>query len=233
MALSDKWTLSQLRTAVRRELLDSGASPFWTDTEINAYLNDWQDYLVQELEPVWGSATTTLSTHTATLTAVATDMLRVDAMYWNNRRLIERSQMELEVLQRDWRESNSSTPSVSFTDTEVVQVWPPPSTAGTVVFEYPRMVALTTDTTTMELPAWTKYSAKNYVGMRAYGRAGPNQDLNKAFKYKARFLRQCATYKTIKANYLPDRAPRLRPGGSYEGDILTGGKHSTLYKTWL
>src|SRR6478609_9595200 len=79
-----KPTRVALLGACRRTLLDP-SSRWWTDTELNDYLNDWQIELQNEFEMVWGTATVTTSTATLTLTDIATDMHRLDAIYWNGR----------------------------------------------------------------------------------------------------------------------------------------------------
>lgn len=220
MALSDRWTRATLRTVVRRELLDPSGRWF-SDAELNGYLDAWQSRLQDELEFCWGTATVTTSLSTLTLTDVATDILRPEAIYWNNRRLVSRTKEELDILDRNWRQYNASTPYVAYQDDlATVSFWPEPSVAGTVVFEYPKTLALATDTSPMSVPAWTRYSAAPYCTFRAYLRFGPNQDANRSGRAKAKFYRQLAKYKSWRAAFFPDKYLSLRPGGAYEKDIL-------------
>jgi hypothetical protein len=194
---------------------------WWTDAEINGYIGHWQDRLQDELEFVWGTATVTSSLATLTLTDVASDILRLDGIWWNNKHLSARSKEELDILDRNWRNANTATPYVSYQDDDTtVSFWPPPSSAGTLIFEYPKDLSFATSTSTMGLPAWSRYSCLNYCAMRAYGRFGPNQDASRAARYKAKFVRQLRRYVTLKANYWPDKYLVLRPAGRYEKEIL-------------
>lgn len=223
MPLSTKWTRFQIRDAVRRELLDPNAR-WWSNVEIDSYIAAWQDVVQDSLECVWGSATATVGSNTSTLTVtnVASDILRLDAVYWNNVRLVGRNRDELDRLVREWRNSSLGTPLVVYQhDPRTVSFWPGPDVVGTAVFEYPKRLDFTDDNSAMTLPAWARYSAVNYCCWRAYLRHGPNHDLNRAARRKAKFLRQLARYKSIKASFLPDHCPALRPGGAYEADILT------------
>jgi len=194
---------------------------WWGDGELNSAIGHWQDRLQDELEFVWGSATYTTSSATITLTNVATDILRLDGIWWNNKRLSPKSKEELDVLDRNWRNANAATPYVTYQDNDTtVSFWPPPSTAGTAIFEYPKLLTFASSTSTMELPAWARYSCINYCAMRAYGRFSPNQDLDRSARYKAKFARQLRRYVTLKANYWPDKYLVLRPAERYEKEIL-------------
>ena len=195
---------------------------WWSDTELNSALDCWQARLQDELEFVWGTATVTTSTATLTLASdVASDILRPEAIYWNNKRLTGRTKEELDILDRNWRNYNPSTPYVVYQDDlATVSFWPSPATAGTVIFEYPKVLTFSTDTSTMQVPAWTRYSALPYCAFRAYGRFGPNQNPVAAARNKARFYRQMAKFKSWRAAFFPDKYLTLRPGGQYEKDIL-------------
>jgi hypothetical protein len=218
---------------------------WWTDAELNEYAGAWQDFLQEKFEFVYNTATIQTALATVTLTDVAVDILRLDAIYWNDFRLVGRDKEELEVDQRDWRASSAGNPMVTYQDdTYSVSFWPPPSIVGTAVFEYPATLTFIDDVTPSPLPAWTKYSSIEYCVARAYLRAGPNQDIQKFQRRKTRFMRQLQRYVTIRNQYFPDRAPTLRPsissggmfqsdGGRYEGDILNIGKNTTLFQTWF
>jgi hypothetical protein len=221
--LSDKPTRATLLAASRRRLLDPNGR-WWTDTELNDYIGDWQTEVQDELELVWGTATITTSTATLTLTAVATDILRLDAIYWNNKRLVGRTIEDLDDLKRNWRSVGTAVPRVTYqNDASSVSFWPPPGAAGTAVFEYPKALSFAAGTSTLSLPAWTRYTAADYVAYRAYLRAGPNQDINRALKRKARFQRKLRRLRSVQAAFFAERSPHLRPGAKYEGDILNPG----------
>lgn len=220
MALTDKWSRAKLRAVVRRELLDPQLK-WWSDAELDRYVAEWQNVLQEEVEFVWGSATETTSLATVTLTDIATDILRLDAVYWNDRRMVGRSKEELDMLNRNWRNSDTGTPYVCYQDNDkTLSLWPPPDVAGTLVVEYPKVLSFAVDTSTMQVPAWTRYSVKNYALWRAYSRFGPNQDQNIAARRRAKFEKQLRKFKTMRANFFPCKYISLRPGGEYEKDIL-------------
>lgn len=220
MALADRWSRAKLRAVIRRELLDP-QEKWWTDSELDRYISEWQNKLQEDLEFVWATATATTSLSTLTLTAVATDILRLDAVYWNGRRMAGRSKEELDMLSRNWRNAADGVPYVVYQDdAATMSFWPPPEVAGTLVVEYPKVLAFTVDTSTMQIPAWTKYSAKNYCLYRAYSRFGPNQDQDIAMRRRKKFERQVKKFRTMLANIFPQKYLSLRPGGEYEKDIL-------------
>jgi hypothetical protein len=201
------------------------------DEELNEYIQAWQDYLQDKYEFAWGTATVTTSLATNTLTAIATDIHRLDAIYWNNARIVGKTKQDLDVLLREWRESSAATPYVAYQNSEtVLNLWPPPSIAGTLVLEYPRQLTFSDDNTSIGVPPWTKYSAINYCLYRAYLRFGANQNIDIAMRRKANFLRQCQRFKTIYDNYLPYRYPSIRMAGAYEKQLLepTGPLEVTL-----
>lgn len=250
MALSDKWTLSQLRAMSRNELMDAN-NRWWTDTEINDLVDEWQDRLQEWFEFVWGSASFVVSsigtsistlgqavpagTASITLSNIATNFLRPDAFYWisnvpnpvntNGVRLSARTKQDLDILQRDWRNTIPlDPPLVVYQDSpEEIVLWPAPATQGTLICEYPVRLCFDNDTSVMAIPAWTKYSCQNYVGYRAMLRTGPNQDIQRAMKYKALFQRQIMRYRRIWDAYFPYHYPSLRPSqpsDHYTIDIL-------------
>jgi hypothetical protein len=213
MALSDKWTRAQLRAVVRRELLDPNGR-WWGDTELNSYLDDWQSAVQDELEMVWGTATATLvaGTATATITAIATDILRVDRVYFNGTLLTPTTVGQLDDEDWGWRSEGSGTPRVVYFERpDILSVHPKPDTDGLLYFEYPKALTFATDTATSQLPPWVRYSAANYCAYRAYLRSGPNHDLQRALRRKAKLARQIARYRTLKVNILPERFPKLTP----------------------
>lgn len=255
MALSDKWTLSQLRTLSQNELMDPNAK-WWAAAELNDLVDEWQDRLQEWFEFVWGSATSTFTamgtttntlgqvvpagTASLALSAMASDMLRPDAFYWisgvdntNGVRLSARTKQDLDILIRDWRNTIPlDPPLVVYQDSpEQIVLWPANAVAGTLVAEYPRTLAFGTDTSTMQIPAWTKYSCQSYVAYRALLRTGPNQDIQRAMKYKALFQRQIKRYRRIWDAYLPYHYPSLRPSqpsDHYTIDILNPPKQTVI-----
>ena len=100
MAFTDRWTLLQLRTSARRVLADP-AGRFWSDAELNNYIDEWQSNLQDQFEFAWNTATITTSLSTHTITNIATDIMRLDAVYWNEWRLNGRTKQNLDDIVRE------------------------------------------------------------------------------------------------------------------------------------
>lgn len=233
MALSTKLTQAQIVANIRREILDPNAV-FVADSELNNYVEDWQDEVQNELELVWTTQTfTNTSLTTLTLTDVGTDIQRVDAVYWQGtRRLIEKSKEQLEqYVGRQWREAGTTTqPSVYYMDNvDSVSFWPPVGTGTTeyvVVFEYPQVLTFAASTSTHVLPAWTKYTATTYGAMRVFQHRGPLFNSEKYKRYKILWESQLQRLGVLKQRYFPKRAWSTIPGKTnYEVDMfnLPGG----------
>jgi hypothetical protein len=221
MSFADKWSRETIRTAVRRELLDP-QERWWSDDELNQYIEDWQITLQDECEFVWGSSTLVTSSATHSLSDFNPSILRLDRIYWNNARLAPRFKAALSETDLEWRATSASTPYVVWQpDSERFIVWPTPSTSGTLLLEYPIEVTFANnDAGVMQVPAWTRYSAINYCCYRAHLRFGPNQDTNRALRRKAKFLKQLDSYKSHLKQYFPDRYLTLKPASKYEARIL-------------
>lgn len=251
MALSDLWTAAQFESAIRRMLMDPTGtlSWSWTSAELQYYIQDFQTILQDRFEFVWGSATTAFGSNTNTfgpyefpLTNIADNMLRPGNMWWATAngtgtptwvRLVGRTKEEMEVMERDWREVAIGVPEVAYmSDINTVGIWPPPAINGTMISEYPVTLLFSNTGAAMQLPAWTKYGFLDYACWRALERPGPNQNLTKSGRRRKRLEEKLKRYRTIWENYLPDKAPSFRFGGTYEGDILNIGRHNTLFQTW-
>lgn len=222
MAFTDRWTLLQLRTSARRVLADP-AGRFWSDAELNNYIDEWQSNLQDQFEFAWNTATITTSLSTHTITNIATDIMRLDAVYWNEWRLNGRTKQNLDDIVREWRAAlaGSSQPRAVYqNDHRSFGLWPPVSTSGTLILEYPRELSLVHDTDVMDIPAWTRYNCKDYVAYKAYLREGPANSPTKAMRYKQRWEAGVKRIRTIWDNYFPGKALRLKPASSYEYDII-------------
>lgn len=246
MALYDQWNLTTLLARCRTELLDPSGK-WWSDSELEGYIDECQVELQSHFEFVWGSATITTALSTLTLSNVATNILRLDAIYytpgtWTNsigtytdtsiRRLSPRSLIDLDTIQRDWRAISTSTgihPEVAYqNDPFQVSFWPPPPIAGTYVFEYPILLNTMsgTLTATMQIPAWTRYAFMPFVCYKALKRFGPNQDIPKALRRKAQYDRMHKKFRRFYDNYFPEKAEMLRPGRRWAADILIPRQHN-------
>ena len=192
---------------------------WWTDAELNSYLDHWQDQVQDSLEFSWGTATTTVgsNTSTVTFTVVATDILRPGFVFWDNKQLSPVTTQELNIIKREWRLGTSARPGAFYVNNlnELV-LWPTPGSPGVLRMEYPLSMTFASDTSTSELPPWTRYSAVDYCAFRAYLRNGPNQDLNKAYVYKGQFNLKMLEYEDWKRQYMPQRYGQIRPATDFE-----------------
>lgn len=231
MAISDLWSLATIRAACQRELLDPSAR-FWSTDELDLYINDWQTELQDKFEFVWGSSTHTLvGTSTIVLGTIVPTMARLDAVYCNGRRMAGRSIQDLEELSRNWKSLDNVDPEplVAYqNDSRDVVLWPPVTGTATVVLEYPVVTTFTSTAATMEIPAWTKYSAINYVAMRALLRDGPSNSPIKALRYRKLWEADLKRFRLIWDSYLPIRATRLTPATTYEERIISPSRRPEL-----
>src|SRR6266481_899604 len=153
MALSDKWTRSQLRQLTRNELADPNARWF-PDTELNQYLDEWQIRLQDWFEFVWASNTALVTaigtitnsngliipagTASILLSTFISDALRCDAFYWVSStntgtdtfgvRLAGRVKQDLDILIRDWRWVLPADPPLVIYQDDIndIVLWPAP-----------------------------------------------------------------------------------------------------------
>lgn len=237
MALSDQWSNNQIRAVVQRELLDPKGQ-WWPNTELDQYINDWQDILQTQYEFVWSTATITFTDTTTTfnISAFAPDAMRLDGVWYcagtntasatdtSTGRLSPRSPADLDSMYRNWRGTQAASgipPSIVYqNNAQTVSFWPPPNGTGTVYFEYPTTCTFSAGTSTMLIPAWTRYSAVSYCLYRAYARFGPNQDLNKAKRRRMQWEKQMRWIRKTYDAYFPDKAEMLRPGRKWAGQVL-------------
>lgn len=220
MASYTKLTRQELRELCERELMDT-SNLWWTDAELNNYLDDWQKRVQREHLLIWGSSTQTATgTSTFTLSDFASDIMRPGRLVWNGITLIPKTEQELQALDPLWRLRNVTTsPTVVFQENlDTITVWPPVSgsATSTVSLEYPKEPSFAGDATPMILPAYVKPSAKNYVGFRSFLRRGPNFNNQKAGLYKDKFYSDLELYGIIKRRSFPAHFYTLKPGGSYE-----------------
>lgn len=119
------WQREDFKAVIRRETMDTNTRWF-TDGDLNFYLDQWVQELQQEFEFVWGISTLTIGTvsstatytHTSGTTTTTTSsppilligtstftpgMLRNEAVYYNGFRLAGRLLQDLEVGDPVWR----------------------------------------------------------------------------------------------------------------------------------
>lgn len=212
MALSDKWTLGDYKTLVRYELMDSSAR-WWSDAEITTYIQDW----VNDVQDRWGltkgTATVVTSSATHTISALATDVWRLERVWFNQKPIMPRVEGDLDVLYKEWRNAGSGTEpqNVFMQGAGTMVLWPPLSTTGTLEIEYTKSLSVGTNTTTVDLPGWVRYSVRPLVGFRAYLRAGPNNNVRKAARYKAQYEKVMRRLGGVWAGFMPQRYIQLQP----------------------
>lgn len=233
MALSDHKTLAAMRAEVRRELLDvnvigTTTGRWWTDVELDAYLDDAQDAVQERYELVWGTATATVTagtgTATITMTDIASDMLRPGALFWNGVRLPFTTEWSLDAARPDWRaDSAANTPALAYhTRLDAFGLWPALATsasAGTLVALYPVEPTWTAGTATHIVPAYCRPALVSYAAWRAYLRNGPNQDRLKAERYKRLWEAQLTGIGRTRAAYWPAALKQLRPSTCREREL--------------
>lgn len=239
MAVYTHKTLATMRAEVRRELLDvnvigTATGRWWTDAELNGYLDDAQDSIQQRYELVWGTATATITagtgTATVTLSDVASDMLRAGVLFWNGARLPFTTEWAMDAAKPDWRaDSAANTPALAYhTRLGAIGLWPALATtasAGTLVALYPVEPTWTTDTATHVVPSYCRPAMVSYAAWRAYLRNGPNQDRNKAERYRQLWEAQLRGIGSTRAAYWPAASKQLRPATQRELELIDPAKY--------
>lgn len=201
--------------------MDTGTR-WWTDGELNNYINHCHDRVQAECGLVWGTATATLTgTTTVTLTDIgAGSVYRIDKVYWENRLVLPVTEETLDSFDPAWRGFGTTThPSVWYNKSiDHVIFWPNITSThtSTVVFEYVKQLTLGTDTSTTEFPGWARYIFRPYCAFRAYSRNGENHDPHRAQRYKELFKNGIGEIKQKVRQYFPKRSLSLRPATDYE-----------------
>lgn len=236
-----QWQRTDFKGVIRREVMDTNTRWF-SENELNQYLDNWLQDLSEEFEFVYAINTLTIGSITTGSLIINTStfnpgMLRHEAVYYNGFRLAGRLLQDLEVGDPTWRSdlgigtsagtNTFDTPrlAVMYPDSQNILIWPvPPGPHGTFsnifVFEYPALLSFATDTSTCGLPAWCQWSAKPYVCSRLYMRPGPVNDPKRAQRYAAQYARAKMRVRRIWDSFMPERYRRLIPGQHYEWEIL-------------
>ena len=71
------WDRGHAKVVIRRELMDPTAR-WWADSELEFWIDQWQNELQQDYELVWGTATITTALNTITLGTIVPPMSRLD-----------------------------------------------------------------------------------------------------------------------------------------------------------
>jgi len=228
MSAYQQWSQGYAKQVIRRELMDSFSPPrWWSDNELNIYLDNWQQDLQQEFELTWATSTITTALNTISVSAITPTPDRIDAIYYigteggRGYRLSGRLLQDLEVGNVEWRNATPDTPRevIQYDSTQLI-IWPPLQNLGTFIFEYPKQLTLSGDASLLQVPIWAQWSCKPYVCMKAFMRTGPTNDLKKALRYKAQYEKEKQRIRLLWDNWLPERYRKLKPAGHYEWDIL-------------
>ena len=196
---------------------------WWDDSELNDYIEAWQNKVNDELAFTWGTASYVTSSATCTLTDIASDILRPNLVYWNASLLSPLTTEELSIINREWRNTTSGgTPAIVYREVEgEIGLWPPPDGTGTLELEYPVKMSFATDTDTSELPPWTRYSCVDYCAYRAFARNGPNMDMNRALLYKKAFREDVWKYTKVKRRFFPRNYTGFVAGDAFEKRLVS------------
>jgi hypothetical protein len=167
--------------------------------------------------------------NTVVLSNVIPDMLRLDAVYFtlggtstSTYRIPPRSVEDLDTLKRGWRTDDVGVQPIALYQESVdtVGFWPNISNTGTFVFEYPQVVTLSTDTSTLAVPAWTKYDVVPFCMYKALTRFGPNQNVARANLYLREHVENLEMFKDMWNRYFPKSSSTLRPVRKWGSQIL-------------
>lgn len=211
MASYTKLNLSELRTLVRYKLADP-TGRWWPDSQLDAYINDWQDTLNTEFECTWAIATATLTSQFTASTAISTNIQRIHSIRRtsDSRELPKLSVYRLNEIDRSFRWIAGNTPGCWYEEEGKIGIFPSPLTTAVVTVEYVSTPEMSTSTSSMVIPAYMKYSVVPYVCSRAYGALGPNFDHNKVLRYKARFKWWVDRFRSVRSRWFASRPMSLK-----------------------
>jgi hypothetical protein len=216
MASYSKPTLLELLTKCRTQLADPSGR-WWTDEQLIGYIQDWQDELNNHFE--WVHTTYTLTATGSSVTLPSGE--RVVYVRQEGVHLPITDEGVLREVDPSWREKTSEYASayVQYTPLELV---PYPSLTAKRVWEIEQVTlpTLTTLTSTITVPAWVKWSCVPYVCMRAYTIVGPNHDLQKVARYKAKMKKWEQIFASVANKMWGTRYPRLKMGGYWERRLV-------------
>lgn len=200
---------------------------WWPDTELNQYLDDWVDDINYQFQLISTSTTLTIGSATSTITKPST-MLRIDKAYWNGVQLLPTTVLGMDSQHPGW-EAETAQPGakpwqlVNRSKT-ISTLYPIPGIAGTVVLTGPTDLSMISDSTVCPLPPWMYFSARQFCAYMCYMRAGPNQDVRKSSRYRAKYELTKKFYRKVLDARFASYGPRLKPAGTYEGAIITGSR---------
>jgi hypothetical protein len=198
---------------------------WWTDDELNQYLDTWTQDLARHFGMLSTRSSVVVGSATATITKPV-GLLSINYVTWDNKRLMPTTRLLMDEQHPNWENELAITSAVP---TQIVQLdndtcrfYPLPGITGTVLISGPRDLTMPSDITVCVLPPWMQFSSRLFVAAMAYMRAGPNQDLRKAGRYKARYIRTKKFFRQMIDARFASYGPRLKPGVAYESAIMKG-----------
>jgi hypothetical protein len=207
MAAYTKPSKAALLSQCRRQLADL-AGRWWSDDTLNNYITDWQSSLNDQFEWVHQTATVLATGSSVTL---PTSGGRVVYVVQNNVYLPRTNEGVLQEIDINWRHQWGSLAAayLQYSPTTIMP-WPKLLATTTLVVEYIGSPTFATGTSTIDIPAFAKWSCVPYVCGRAYGSLGPNHDFHKAMRYKKKFERWKQIFASAMTKQWACRAPRLK-----------------------
>jgi len=209
-----KPTVATMLTSIRRQLADA-TGRWWSDAQLIDYLEDWQTDLNNKYEFSVGTATTTMSGASVTLPSDCQRVLWVIGSSTNGvpYTIPPTSESVLSRVSSEWRFEWGYEPGawVQTTDT-ALEVWPAQLGPTELRIEYTKKFYLPTTTSTIGVPAYCIWHGVAEVMRRAYLALGPNYDLNRSLRWKARASRWDAKISRIQnSRWGATKYPSLKP----------------------
>jgi len=192
-----------LRTDILYRLGDS-KSENWSAAEINSYIQEGYNHLVRAVNLLWDITYLNDSADIAEY-ALPTDLLMVDRVTWNWKRIEPLSHRQLRGSDGQYRSTSGSPEGYTLDEDglETIRLWPVPSVSispdptdeefdedpnNTRVEYFKRATALSADTDSFKLTdAHVRY-LRFFALWKALERQGDGQDLKLAEHYKARYF---------------------------------------------
>jgi len=183
-----KPTRAEMIASVRRQLADP-TGRWWSDSQLAGYVEAWQTDINNKYEFIVSTATVTM---TGSEFNVPTDCQRVTwvlttATNGTLYTIPPTSESVLSRVSSEWRFEWGYEPGAWVqTTASTIQVWPAQLANRVFEVEYTKKFLLPNDATQVGVPAFCKWHGVCEVMRRAYLALGPNYDLKRSLRWKAR-----------------------------------------------
>ena len=181
-------TRAQMLASVRRQLADPNGR-WWSDAQLIGYLEDWQTDLNNTYEFSVGTSTVTATSSSVPVPEECQRILWVTTTDTTGRRytLAPTSESVLSRVSSEWRfEWGYEVGGWVQTTSTDIRVWPAQLTAREYEIEYAKKFYLPSSATQIGVPAYCQWHGVCEVMRRAYLSLGPNYDLKRSLRWKAR-----------------------------------------------